>query len=109
MALFRCGAGGKKTASGMVTLSSTGSTTIDLGFKAKYVYLFNANIALCYNGDFSTTQQLRGISNGIGLVAFPNTGGSLNCINSIGDTSVEIGTVSSSIASGGQVSYFACE
>lgn len=61
--------GGTKTATGTVTLSTSGTKTVDIGFKPKFLatltYLSNTKVVFCvYNSSISTTTVFRGAING---------------------------------------------
>lgn len=58
MAFYRCNGGGEKVAIGSFSWSTSGSTTIDLGFKPKYLCVrdnTSSPAANIYNSDISTT------------------------------------------------------
>lgn len=61
--------GGTKTATGTATLSTSGSTTVSLGFKPKYLatitYLSNTKAVFCvYDSSLSDSSEYRGAVNG---------------------------------------------
>lgn len=68
MAFYRCVGEGTKTATGTATLSTSGSTTVNLGFKPKYLvtitYSSNNKAVFCvYDSSLSDSSIYRGAMN----------------------------------------------
>lgn len=94
-ALFRCGSGSEKIKKATVTLSTSTSTKVTLGWKPKYVCVYStrAYYSSIYDEDLSTTQYIRATSSGPllknldtnysgGFVSIDNDGFTLRYTNS---------------------------
>lgn len=78
MAFYRCNGGGEKIATGTVTLSTSENTTVDIGFKPKFLatltYVSNTKVVFCvYDSSLNTTTIFRGAINGSTVAAVAKT------------------------------------